>query len=205
MTTYIQETILAMELNGSHIGRLVQIITEDWSITGTLSRVDQHDNREWEIDYSSLVRSVRRSGGEIYATLTVGPWEGRVIGNQPVTVETVKGSLVAPERAALMAPDWRGANAEYLRGEIEAGIIHKDDARAYLSRDLPPAPEEWPDLQPGGPVPKWLVDLGGPDSVHAAIPGLEGGLCGLGGGIGVKISYQPGKITCPECRRRLKL
>lgn len=97
VTMYRQETILAMELNRSHVGRLVQIITEGWSMTGTLTRVDQHDNREWEIIYPDY--GLRPSGGEIYTTLNIGPWVGRVIGNQPVTVETVAGTLEAPERA----------------------------------------------------------------------------------------------------------
>lgn len=95
MTGITQETILAMELSRSHIGKLVQIITETWSLTGTLTRVDQHDNREWSIDYSRGRRLVP-SGGEIYATLWVGPWRGDVIGNQPVTVETARGALEAP-------------------------------------------------------------------------------------------------------------
>lgn len=97
MNRITQETILAMELNRSHIGKLVQLITDSWSMTGTLSRVDQHDNREWSIDYANYGRLVP-SGGEILAELWIGPWRGEVIGNQPVTVETVAGTLEAPER-----------------------------------------------------------------------------------------------------------
>jgi hypothetical protein len=86
-----------MELDRSHIGKLVQLITDSWSMTGTLKRVDQHDNREWEIAYPS--RQLVPVRGEIYATLHIGPWVGDVIGNQPVTVETVAGTLEAPETA----------------------------------------------------------------------------------------------------------
>lgn len=131
MTTYIQETVLAMELNRSHLGRLVQVITEDWSITGKLSRVDQHDNREWDIDYSGAARVLVPRSGEIYADLTVGPWEARVRGNQPVTVERVAGTLEAPERAATLTV--------YKDGDGVVGIYHPDP-------ELPPAPPEWPDL-----------------------------------------------------------
>lgn len=97
MARLIHETVLAMELDRSHIGKLVQIITDSWSMTGTLTRVGQHDNREWGIDYPA--RTLRPTSGEIYTVLFIGPWEGRVIGNQPVTVESVAGTLVAPERA----------------------------------------------------------------------------------------------------------
>lgn len=86
-----------MELDRSHIGKLVQLITDSWSMTGTLKRVDQHDNREWEIAYPS--RALVPVRGEIYTTLHIGPWVGDVIGNQPVTVETVAGTLEAPETA----------------------------------------------------------------------------------------------------------
>jgi hypothetical protein len=99
---YHHEVILAMELNRSHIGKLVQMITDSWSMTGTLTRVDQHDNREWEIAYPS--RQLVPVRGEIYATLTIGPWRGDVIGNQPVTVETVAGTLEAPETATKALP-----------------------------------------------------------------------------------------------------
>lgn len=112
MTGITQETILAMELSRSHIGKLVQIITETWSLTGTLTRVDQHDNREWSIDYSRGHLLVP-SGGEIYATLWVGPWRGDVIGNQPVTVETVRGTLEAPEARAIV----QGAVVEWPKGD----------------------------------------------------------------------------------------
>ena len=114
------EQVLAMELNRSHIGKLVQIITESWSMTGTLTRVDQHDNREWELIYPE--RRLVPSGGEIYATLRIGPWTGDVIGNQPVTVETVKGTLEAPERAALKGyyPDGMGEDPP---GDVVQGVI----------------------------------------------------------------------------------
>ena len=113
MTTYHQEVILAMELNRSHIGKLVQIITDSWSMTGTLTRVDQHDNREWEIIYPE--RRLAPSGGEIYTVLEIGPWTGRVIGNQPVTVEYLGAEIgaVDPVRQ-LDGPD-------VIRGELEAG------------------------------------------------------------------------------------
>lgn len=141
---YDQVQLLAMELDRSHVGALVQIITEEWSMTGTLTRVDQHDNREWDIDYANGRRLVP-SGGEIYAELWIGPWRGHVIGNQPVTVERVAGTLEAPERTSTA-----DRNLDFIRGEIERGIIHKDDARSYLLGevvdDLPPAPPEWPDL-----------------------------------------------------------
>lgn len=95
MNRITQETILAMELNRSHIGKLVQMITDSWSLTGTLASVDQHDNREWETRYP--VRALVPVAGEIYSVVTIGPWTGRVMGNQPVTVETVAGTLEAPE------------------------------------------------------------------------------------------------------------
>lgn len=101
--TYHQEVLLAMELDRRHIGKLVQMITDSWSMTGTLKRVDQHDNREWEIAYPS--RQLVPVRGEIYTTLHIGPWVGGVIGNQPVTVETVVGTLEAPETATRALPN----------------------------------------------------------------------------------------------------
>ena len=89
---YLRQHVLAMELDRSHIGRLVQLLAADWSVTGTLRYVSQHDNKEWEIDYANggaLVPKVR----EIYATLTIGPWTGRVPGDQPVTVEYVGAEI----------------------------------------------------------------------------------------------------------------
>jgi hypothetical protein len=126
--TYHQEVILAMELDRSHIGKLVQMITDSWSMTGTLERVDQHDNREWEIVYPS--RRLVPSGGEIYAVLKIGPWEGRIIGNQPVTVETVKGTLEAPETATKALPNLitEEESAE-ARAKVMAGVnAHRHQA-----------------------------------------------------------------------------
>lgn len=175
---YEQETVLAMELNRSHIGCLVQIITEEWSMTGTLKTVDQHDNREWDIDYANGRRLIPRAG-EIYAFLTIGPWEGRVIGNQPVTVERVAGTLEAPERAALKDPRRIAADLTPLEriqpGQVadlfdvpvemlDPDVIKGDVVRSWCGKhrccreadhdgpceedatELPPAPEEWPDL-----------------------------------------------------------
>lgn len=139
MTTYHQETVLAMELNGSHVGRLVQIITDSWSMTGTLTRVDQHDNREWEIVYPA--RTLVPSGGEIYTTLTIGPWTGRVIGNQPVTVESVAGTLEAPERA-LEGTVMTGPFPP-TAGELKAAIIPGLTGTGYTFTD-PPAPDVIP-------------------------------------------------------------
>jgi hypothetical protein len=134
--TYHHEVILAMELNRSHIGKLVQMITDSWSMTGTLTRVDQHDNREWEVDYSRGRRLVPVRG-EIYATLTIGPWRGDVIGNQPVTVETVAGTLEAPETATKALP--------HLITEEETAEARRVIEGTVLP-ELPPAPPEWPDL-----------------------------------------------------------
>lgn len=109
---YATRQVLAMELDRSHIGRLVQIITDSWSITGYLSRVDQHDNREWEFDYAN--GGLIPSGGAIYAELWVGPWRGELIGNQPVTVEYAGAEIedVDPVRQ-LEGP-------EVIQGELES-------------------------------------------------------------------------------------
>lgn len=120
MTIYRQEQILAMELDRSHIGRLVQIITDSWSMTGTLERVTQHDNRGWDIDYSNG-RTLVPSSAEIWTVLRIGPWTGRLIGNQPVTVETVAGTLEAPERASL------GQDAERAARQVADTLAHLMD------------------------------------------------------------------------------
>lgn len=129
--TYHHEVILAMELNRSHIGKLVQLITDSWSMTGTLTRVDQHDNREWEVAYPS--RRLVPVRGEIYATLHIGPWVGDVIGNQPVTVETVAGTLEAPETAAkaipnLITPEESAEARAVVQGAVvEEAPVHRVD------------------------------------------------------------------------------
>lgn len=159
--TYHQEVILAMELDRRHIGKLVQMITDSWSMTGTLKRVDQHDNREWEIAYPS--RRLVPVRGEIYTTLHIGPWTGDVIGNQPVTVETVKGTLEAPETATRALPNLiteeesaearaliQGTVVEerprpcYTRHEWAPGV-HQDVPHDHChGGDLPPEPEaDW--------------------------------------------------------------
>lgn len=142
---YVQETVLAMELDRRHIGRLVQIITDSWSMTGTLTKVDQHDNREWYYDFTT--RHMIPKSGEIYTTLHIGPWRGDVIGNQPVTVERVKGTLEAPERKAvepwsmtIHATEEDLEDARELRGVIDKAL------EGVVLPPLPPAPEEWPDL-----------------------------------------------------------
>ena len=112
MTAYATQQVLAMELDRSHIGRLVQIITESWSMTGYLSRVDQHDNREWEIVYPE--RRLVPCGGEIYTVLEIGPWTGRVIGNLPVTVEYLGAEIEAVD------PVRQLAGPDVIRGELEA-------------------------------------------------------------------------------------
>ena len=89
---YLRQHVLAMELDRSHIGRLVQLLAADWSVTGTLTRVDQYDNREWEIDYANGGALVPK-GGEIYTYLKIGPWHGMVRGDQPVTVEYVGAEI----------------------------------------------------------------------------------------------------------------
>lgn len=136
---YDQVQLLAMELNGSHVGALVQIITDSWSMTGTLSRVDQHDNREWDIVYPE--RRLVPSGGEIYAELWIGPWRGEIIGNQPVTVERVAGTLEAPERTALKGYYPEGMGEDPPDVPCKLGIL-----KGEVVDDLPPAPPEWPDL-----------------------------------------------------------
>lgn len=169
--TYHQEVILAMELNRSHIGKLVQMITDSWSMTGTLTRVDQHDNREWEISYPS--RQLVPVRGEIYSTLQIGPWRGDVIGNQPVTVETVAGTLEAPETAVralphLITPEESTEAREIVRGsvvdpdsadrwealqdEVRRGERTINSARAAMG--LPPIPG-WDDLPPEPPA-EWF-------------------------------------------------
>lgn len=112
MSTYATQQVLAMELDRSHIGRLVQIITESWSLTGTLTRVDQHDNREWEIVYPE--RTLVPVSGVISTDLWIGPWTGRVIGNLPVTVEYTGAEIedVDPVRQV--------AGPDVIRGELEA-------------------------------------------------------------------------------------
>lgn len=158
---FTQETILAMELDRRHIGKLVQLITESWSLTGTLRSVDQHDNREWEIDYANG-RGLVPSGGEIYSVLTIGPWTGRVIGNQPVTVETAHNTIAAPEdpdlairREGAEAPPAQLREFKTLtrritdeeirdaRAVVEGTILEPGALEARLE-DLPPEPPaEW--------------------------------------------------------------
>lgn len=170
-----QVTILAMELNRSHVGKLVQIITESWSMTGTLSRVDQHDNREWDIDYANGGGLIPRSG-EIYTGLWIGPWRGEIIGNQPVTVETVRGTLEAPERNRLrpFAPVTWTVSDDVM--EDAAGIRPALDAA----------------------IEGTLVE----DVIHH--PSGEGGAthCGLrpayGGAIAMASTWS--LVTCQECR-----
>jgi hypothetical protein len=109
---YATRQLLAMELDRSHIGHLVQLIAEDWSVTGYLARVDQYDNRDYEIDYANGGRLVP-SGGEIYAYLKIGPWHGKVIGNQPVTVEYAGAEIDAVDPVRQVeAPD-------VIQGELE--------------------------------------------------------------------------------------
>jgi hypothetical protein len=133
VTVYRQEVILAMELDRRHLGALVQIITDSWSMTGTLNRVDQHDNREWSIDYAS--GGLVPSGGEITAELWIGPWRGVIIGNQPVTVETVKGTLTAPERPVKLSAVMRDVYPP--EPPALEGVVLDDDG-------LPPEPGgEW--------------------------------------------------------------
>lgn len=146
--TYEQTTLLAMELDGSHVGALVQIITETWSMTGTLTRVDQHDNREWEIIYPE--RRLVPSGGEIYAELWIGPWRGQVIGNQPVTVERVKGTLEAPERAAI-----REGNLKAIQWEIDHPLL--TDRPGYYPDGMGEDPPE--DVLEGTVVDAEAVDV----------------------------------------------
>lgn len=89
---YLRQHVLAMELDQTHRGRLVQVLAADWSVTGTLVYAVQHDNKEWEVDYANggrLVPKVR----EIYTDLKIGPWQGRVPGDQPVTVEYVGAEI----------------------------------------------------------------------------------------------------------------
>ena len=156
MTVYRQETILAMELDRTHLGKLVQIITDSWSMTGTLKRVDQHDNREWSIDYANGGGLVP-SGGEIYTELWIGPWRGRIIGNQPVTVETVKGTLEAPERTVIPRKLGYVVGEGITLGTPEARALDQADADNILAAmgkaiegvvldddGLPPEPDgEW--------------------------------------------------------------
>lgn len=113
---YLRQHILAMELDRSHIGRLVQVLAADWSVTGVLKRVDQHDNRSWDIEYPSY--RLVPSGGEIYTVLTIGPWNGRVMGNQPVTVEYVGAEIeqVDPARQ----PE-RALDQDVIPGQLELG------------------------------------------------------------------------------------
>lgn len=184
MTTYHQEVILAMELNRSHIGKLVQMITDSWSMTGTLQRVDQHDNREWEIAYPS--RQLVPVRGEIYTTLHIGPWVGDVIGNQPVTVETVKGTLEAPETATRALP--------HLITEEESAEARAKVRRGYYPEGMgedPPAIE--------GTVME-------PDPIHGLVE-PNWAFCGR------KVrSVNPGllttenltEVTCPDCLREIK-
>lgn len=168
---YHQEVILAMELGRSHIGKLVQIITDSWSMTGTLTRVDQHDNREWEVAWPS--GNLVPSGGEIYAELWIGPWVGRVIGNQPVTVETVKGTLEAPETATravtALITDEEVAEAKLAvrkdRGRIPPGgawVALGTDPPALegtVVDDLPPEPKRIWAKAPEGHHHKWVLDV----------------------------------------------
>lgn len=198
MTIYRQETILAMELDRSHIGKLVQIITESWSMTGTLARVDQHDNREWSIDYANG-RGLVPSGGEIYTVLQIGPWEGRVIGNQPVTVETVAGTLEAPERVALDTVHVGLPEDEVHVGDYESPAIEA------------PEPEgEWAKAIEGTVVEAGEVL----EDVHAWSSGLteDVTLCGLGRDGGQPRGSLPPRrqrksydrtVTCPACLERL--
>ena len=149
MSAYHQEVILAMELDRSHIGKLVQIITDSWSMTGTLSRVDQHDNREWEVAWPS--GNLVPSGGEIYAELWIGPWVGRVIGNQPVTVETVKGTLEAPETATravtalITDEEVAEARAKVIGGQVLFNPRNDPPAieGAVVENPPPEPPAEW--------------------------------------------------------------
>ena len=112
---YLRQHVLAMELNYSHIGRLVQVLAADWSVTGTLEAVAQHDNRSFDIDYANGHRLVP-TGGEIYATLTIGPWRADVPGNQPVTVEYVGAEIeqVDPTRQPEIPPA-----PDVIQGQLE--------------------------------------------------------------------------------------
>lgn len=175
--TYEQTTLLAMELDGSHVGALVQIITETWSMTGTLTRVDQHDNREWEIIYPE--RRLVPSGGEIYAELWIGPWRGQVIGNQPVTVERVKGTLEAPERAALKDYADTGGMARATSPRKLGWIVPEDVA---LGTPEARVPEE-------GAI------------THTSVPDEGVTRCGLDWWSGgVVLALDPNAATCPGCQ-----
>jgi hypothetical protein len=167
---YRQETLLAMELRQHHAGRLIQIITDSWSMTGTLTRVDQHDNREFEIVYPE--RRLVPSGGEIYAELWIGPWRGQVIGNQPVTVEVEAGTLEAPERAQLrpFAPLTMHVSDEDLEDAREIRPVIQGAIEGMLAAEL-----HYPSVRGG------LTR------------------CGLAV-TGVALASTWTLVTCPECR-----
>lgn len=113
---YLRQHVLAMELNHPHIGRLVQVLSDEWSVTGYLEAVAQHDNRTFDIEYPSY--RLIPSGGEIYTVLTIGPWRAEVIGNQPVTVEYVGAEItqVDPVRQPEIAP-----GPDVIPGQLELG------------------------------------------------------------------------------------
>jgi len=175
---YHQEVILAMELNRSHIGKLVQIITDSWSMTGALTRVDQHDNREWEIAWPS--GNLVPSGGEIYAELWIGPWRGQVIGNQPVTVETVKGTLEAPETATRA---------------VTALITDEEAAEARLAVRKGYYPEGMGEDPPA--IEGTVVEPGAVHRMDDYTPSVT--RCGLAHGGILAVTWVDADATCPDC------
>ena len=121
-----QENLTALELGRPHIGLLVKVVTDSFSIIGTLERVQHDDSKEWDLDG----RPRRR---ELSSLLRISGWTGAINPQQVVTVEW-------PEPL-------QGAQLEELAGlaleELEALEPEPEPA-------LEPEPEPEPELPPAG-------------------------------------------------------